>query len=373
VGAYWGAALLEYAEKHNRLHEIREADFSCSCLKATFDHAVGLYNLPSNSLFYDFCLDLSTKLPHDFIKGKVESVDPTSDGSSYTITTSDQLLRARQIVLALGAAGGPHIPTPFTCTFDAHKSVLHTTQCHRLEEITAEDVVLVIGGGLSAAQAALLAVSKGAKETILCSRRPLTTRQFDVPLNWVNPRTNRGCRYNFFGLPDEEKPEWVNQVRGGGSIPKDYMDRLRAAETAGQLKIVVEKVKCCDEAHEGCLCVHLGDGRIVHATRVVLATGSKLHGVSSSLCNELADQFSLPMAGGFPVLSDGLKWGSQNFYVTGALALLQLGPDASNLMGARRGAQLCATELGTHDDLHHQGSVYSNRYDTLEMVDSDFF
>ncbi|KAK3277750.1 hypothetical protein CYMTET_14261 [Cymbomonas tetramitiformis] len=365
------AALLEYAEREQRLDEIREVDLSCSCLAGQVDLEVGLYSLPSSALFYDFCQELSTKLTHDFVSGRVDSVDRDSNGSSYTITFTNDVpaLRSRQIVYARGVVGGPQIPLPFCTSFDDRKNILHTTECDRFEEIVEDDTVLVIGGGLSAAQAALLAVSKGAKETILCSRRPLTTRQFDVPLNWVNPRENRGCRYEFFGLPDEEKTKWVSKVRGGGSIPKDYMHRLVAAEQAGRLKLVVGEVESCEVVPTGGLCVK-SSGQSIYTTRVVLATGSTPHGVSDSLCTSLAKKFSLPMEGGYPVLSDGLQWGSENFYVTGALALLRLGPDASNLMGARRGAQLCASELGTFEELHNQGSVFSNRYNAL-MIDSE--
>ena len=42
---------------------------------------------------------------------------------------------------------------------------------------------------------------------------------------------------------------------------------------------------------------------------------------------------------GFPALTQNLAWtADDDFYVIGALAALQLGPDALNLAGARHGA-----------------------------------
>jgi len=97
--------------------------------------------------------------------------------------------RAKHIVLALGASGPPHTPREFTASYtqtDAvgRSRVVHTGDWRRLATVGAHeaDTVLVIGGGLSAAQAALLAVKRGARQTLLCSRRPLVSRHYDIPL-----------------------------------------------------------------------------------------------------------------------------------------------------------------------------------------------
>lgn len=55
-----------------------------------------------------------------------------------------------------------------------------------------------VGGGLSAAQAALCAVDKGAAAVTLCSRRPLETRHFDLPLAWFDPRHINKQRFAFY-------------------------------------------------------------------------------------------------------------------------------------------------------------------------------
>ena len=49
----------------------------------------------------------------------------------------------------------------------------------------------------------------------------------------------------------------------------------------------------------------------------------------------------------------------------GALAQLQVGPDAGNLTGARRAAEICAANLGSHDDLVEDYNVLANTYDVF--------
>lgn len=58
----------------------------------------------------------------------------------------------------------------------------------------------IAGGGLSAAQAALFAVNRGAAAVTLCSRRPLETRHFDLPLKWFDPRHIIKERFPFYAV-----------------------------------------------------------------------------------------------------------------------------------------------------------------------------
>ena len=68
----------------------------------------------------------------------------------------------------------------------------------------------------------------------------------------------------------------------------------------------------------------------------------------------MAAAFGLPVVDGLPALDEELRWGGENFAVLGALAALQLGPDAANLTGARRGADICAADLGAFDSLDEE-------------------
>ena len=72
------------------------------------------------------------------------------------------------------------------------------------------------------------------------------------------------------------------------------------------------------------------------------------------------------------MLSTDLQWGSLPLFVVGALAGLQIGPGALNLMGARHGADIVATKLGVNEDPDEGkvGGVFTNVFAAL-AGDSD--
>lgn len=81
---------------------------------------------------------------------------------------------------------------------------------------------------------------------------------------------------------------------------------------------------------------------------VILATGTSLDIAGSPLHTKIANRFPTQFEGNMPVLTQSLRWSpSENIFVMGALAALELGPGALNLMGAKVGAQLVANELMT--------------------------
>ena len=75
------------------------------------------------------------------------------------------------------------------------------SSCNELfYELMNDPGYFIAGGGLSAAQAALFAVKRGAAAVTLCSRRPLQTRHFDLPLEWFDPRHVNKQRFPFYGV-----------------------------------------------------------------------------------------------------------------------------------------------------------------------------
>ena len=202
---------MDFARREGRLEELRDVDLSASTLHGMPDINAGYFRLPGTKLFHDFCGQLARNLPHNFVHGSVTDIAP--NGQIYELTV-DRLSgsqpgrvvestatkhSAKHIVLALGASGPPHTPSEFSASFsDANSKtdafgrprVLHTGDWRSLATVGTRkaDTVLVIGGGLSAAQAALLAVGRGARQTLLCSRRPLVSRHYDIPLvnNWID-------------------------------------------------------------------------------------------------------------------------------------------------------------------------------------------
>ena len=93
---------------------------------------------------------------------------------------------------------------------------------------------LVVGGGLTAVQAALRVVKVG-HECTLCSRRASQEKHFDLGVDWFDPRTTRRelsnlCHEQYLG-----RLQLLQDARDGGSVPPMYMKQLRQAQQDGRL------------------------------------------------------------------------------------------------------------------------------------------
>ena len=189
-------AMVNFARCQGRTRELKCCSFHGSTLDSMSKLEGEYYTNPSTELFNDFCTNLTSTLPHDLIRGSVVDIIKQGQGThrnkfevdvhTHETGLSSKIIAA-QVVLALGASPCANIPAPFELVhnqFDLAANrcgrVIHSSDAKRLEvmqsDLRADDTLLVIGGGLSAAQAALLGAERGVASTILCSRRPLVTR-----------------------------------------------------------------------------------------------------------------------------------------------------------------------------------------------------
>jgi hypothetical protein len=333
---------------------------------------VGLWNLPSRQLFDDFCDDLVTRVPHEFFYGNATSVQG-SDGNFQVSLEDGRKITAATVVLGVGVPGPPVIPSIFDSLPSAMAFHTDENQGSRLAELNRHSV-LVIGGGLTAVQAAQLAIKKNCK-VVLCSRRPLTTRRFDVHASWFDFRTARGHHFDFYDKALEERLEHLKATRGGGSVPPSYMEDVRAKVAEGRLEII------CGEAQikrvsEGMVEVIINQ-KVYAFHKIVNACGYAPNCQRLPLIQEMLSQWPVDIVGGLPTLSQDLQWGDhKQLFLLGALAGLQVGPDAGNLMGIRRAAQRIVSVLGLRswllDSTSVLGNVRGNRYAALSTdCDSD--
>lgn len=376
------AALMEFAHRTGRESELRQLDLSGTTLKNLHELGAGLFQLPGNDLFCDFCHATAAGLNHTMIRGTVRDVNENSSGSCYELCVQDQddnhtLIRAAHVVFALGPAGGPNVPEPFESLLACSSRVLHTSSWRELRatSLGPHDSVLVIGGGQSAAQAALLAARKGAGKVLLCSRRPLVQRHYDLSLDWMNHRTLSGMHarlFEFYGTALSERAAWIKRERAGATVPSTYVRQLHRQQ---RLNLVVDTVCAVTDSQQGLRVTFNHGTEPFDATRVVLATGTALNCAELPLMRAVAERFQLPVVSGLPVLDDSLQWGDERFSVVGALATLQVGPDAANLTGCRRAAEMCADALGVYDAFYEQGKPLANIYDLIasdsESTDDD--
>ena len=228
------------------------------------------------------------------------------------------------------------------------------------------EIVFVVGGGLSSAQAAIRALKRGAKRVILMSRREMQSRPYDLPLEWMDARlgwksagkdkdkSSKFRSFEYFETPKEERKAWVKSARGGATIPASYLEELDRVAKTGRLERFIDEIEGVEVLENGL--IHLtfchGNSPIV-VDQVILATGTVLDISKVPLLQEVADRHNLPIVSQLPDVNEQLQWGDENFSVVGAFAMLQNGPDSGNLTGCRRAAAICAESLGAFKSFDH--------------------
>jgi hypothetical protein len=236
--------------------------------------------------------------------------------------------------------------------------------------------VLVVGGGISAAQAALAAVRAG-HQVVLRSRRPLQSCPFDIDYGWLDMRKADRLRFEFLCLPMNRRLNAVREAQSGGSVPANYMKEIHRLSQGASSALTLEVDDTIDCSQ---VCVD-GDGKHVVIKgetfeMVILATGvvtAPSCGDSSPLYHSVKELLKAPTVDGLPRVDSRLRWvPHEDVFVLGANAVLELGPGGGNLMGAMRGARVIANVL--HGLVHQQSDrrkarpehqSFSNQYVSL--------
>ena len=379
-------ALVNFAIREGRTSELVDPPVCC-WVPTTDLSAQGslLKALPSSALFQDFCLSLEAELPHRWLTGTATSVCKDSSTGEFRVHyraaagERERTVVARAVILATGPVGKWNVPAPFGKLL-ASRLVLHTEELliesrgTLREEITRRCPgeparVLVIGGGISAAQAALAAFRAGHR-VVLRSRRPLQTRAFDVSSDWLDVRHADRLRYEFLSLPIKSRRGAVREASSGGSVPATYMEEIsRLSQSSTALQLEVD-----EEIDRSQVCLGPGGEHVVvngdTFAMVILATGVVAAPSCSPLYHSVQELLEAPTIDGLPHVDNLLRWvPGEDLFVLGANAVLELGPGGGNLLGAMRGARVVANELyrlmrkpSDGQKVGPARSIFSNKY-----------
>lgn len=363
-------ALLAFANMQGRTDELLESGCGdISSLLPLGQSQVGLWKLPSTKLFLDFCDHMIERLKHDYVCDSAVDVTHNDEEDGFTvILQSGERLFASAVILAMGSVGVPI--TPSKLKFLPAHCVLPWAAMDELAEQESSESILVVGGGLTAVQAALRCVSLG-HEVTLCSRRPLVQRHFDLPLDWFDRRTSARCMSDFYHQSREKRLSLLRESRDGGSIPCLYMNQVLQLVEQGKLRLVVGQAeyKGTTETDEVCIQFHDEDNQTGAFRKVVLACGLQPECTANPLCQKLLKRWPLEVVGGFPCVCEDLQW-THNLFVVGGLGSLNIGPDAANLMGMRRAAQIVSSALECRCWLR-SSNVLKNPFSALDLEDTD--
>ncbi len=338
----------------------------------------GLWDLPSTPLFEDFCDDLCQNLKHTYLQGYASDLTRGKRGM-YEIGWTDMSglehsVTARRVILAMGMVGRPVVPKGLTtCPTVMWKAPDAFTFTSKPKKTPQH--VLVVGGGLTAAQAALRVVEEG-NTCVLCSRRPLHEKHFDVPVEWFDKRKTAECLSKFYQETIENRLKQLKEVRNGGSIPPMYMDRLRKFEGRGLTYWVGQVEHACEEkeietsnANDDDMIPISFEDKTALFDRIILATGVQPDCTANPFYKNVLERFPITVHGGFPDIDQDMRWSEDSeIFVIGAMSALQVGPDAGNLMGMRRAAYVISDKLNVRRWLRR--TILANQYDAF-MFDSD--
>jgi len=375
-------ALLAFAVSQGREHELLASGCSDTTrLRGLGEAYNGLWHMPSSSLFLDFCSQIQKSLVHEFVSDSVSDIQ--MKGKQYTISfeKGHDPISAKSVVLAMGAVGSPMFPKGLECVPKQH--ILHWKQLQLSQKSkgipTHWKRILVVGGGLTAVQVAQLALKQGGSScrVTLCSRRAIVEKHLDIGLDWVDRRRAQKCQSEFYHQPLQDRLDRLKEARGGGSVPPCYVRQVESLEASGRLQRLVGNPNfvCLESAEDESstdgrphLLVEIGSNSL-RFDGVIVACGVQPDCSNSPVFQNLLQRIdSSKVFKGFPIVSEDLEW-FPNIFVVGGMAALNLGPDAGNLMGARRGATIIANALDCRSWLREKGNIFANRYNLFASDD----
>lgn len=269
------------------------------------------------------------------IRSRVEKIEVFQEYVRITIA-SGLILNAKQVVLAIGSSEQTNWPD----WVPESPNVGHIFSENFVWPKQGEGLSLaIIGGGISAIQAAIYALGIGFRVHLI-SRHKLRQHQFDSNPGWLGPKSMSGFLKE---TCYERRRKMIQGARHRGSAPQELIATIRKFITEKKINFynsVVQQAKCQGKSVK----LDLDDGTQITSEKVLLATGFKKQRPGGKLIDDLLSSNELPIAQcGYPILDARLRW-HPRIYVSGPLAELELGPSARNISGARSAA---ARILGT--------------------------
>jgi len=396
-------ALLTYARHHNREDELFES--GCAEMKQLHglgETQTGLWKLPSTKLFVDFCDDMTGRLKHVYLQGRAMDVEDSSSGdSSHVLKWEDasgvmNVLTVKHIIVASGVMGKALVPfglekCPNVFSWRSNHAFTNLKATQSIDAGTPPESprqnirVLVVGGGLTAVQTALRVIKEHKDDDIdmqciLCSKRTLKEKHFDIPVEWFDRRHQTGLLSGFYHESVEDRLQQLKDIRDGGSVPKMYMKQLKKYEKQMTYWVGQVEYDCqndlAQEHNEGDDNIKTTiryQGDYHQFDRIILACGVTPDCASNPFVSNILKKWKLPIYEGFPDITEDLQWKEStnstkqnrtpSIFVSGAMAGLQVGPDAGNLMGMRRAATTIASALDCRSWL--RATTLVNRFEAF--------
>jgi cation diffusion facilitator CzcD-associated flavoprotein CzcO len=297
-------------------------------------HFHGRYQRPSLAIFraHSWALIERYRLVDLTQRGRVKGLVRREEG--WCVETDRGAITARNVILALGIGEQLRWPVWASALRAAGAPIYHLYEPgFDRTRIGAGANVVIIGGGISAAHLALALCTT--TPVTLVMRHPIKIAPFDSPPGWMGPKELR----RFHAEPDmRHRRAMINQARLPGTMPVELAQALTTAVQHEHLQLVIDEVRTANYNNDDGITLTLNDATL-HAATVILATGFTGERPGCPWLDEAIAAYDLPVAAcGYPIVRPDLQW-TQGLYVSGALAELELGPVARNIVGARHAGE----------------------------------
>ena len=291
----------------------------------------GRYDRPALDLFNAHCDRVIERfgLASRHLRGLAERLQPKRGHVHVTLRDGRQI-EAKRVVLAIGAGCQPEWPA--WAPRDSHRiqHIFSGNEDGSTTRLGSVARLIVVGGGISAAQVALRHVDAGRSVTLV-SRHRFRVHHFDSDPGWLGPKLMPTFRRH--KNPDRRR-EILQDQRHRGSVTPEVHQSLRAAMGSGRLGVHQDVSGLQVDGEE--LRLELASGEVIEGSRLLLATGFAGRRPGGEMLDRLVEEYDLPCAScGYPVVDKLLRW-HDRIHVSGPLAELELGPVARNIAGARR-------------------------------------
>lgn len=312
--------------------------------KFAHDHGVktkksflGRYLRPSLGVFRDHTRHVIEQHALDALRIRGEALALAVRPHGIRVESADGALDAKRVLLAIGMSDQAEYPA-FARELQARHAPVHHVfdRDYSPQRMNAFRKIVVVGGGISAAQTALSLARQNPGNVTLLSRHAVRIRSFDTDPGWMGPK--KLSAFARISDPDERR-RVIRSARYRGSVPDDVAAALRIA--ISQETVVHRLANIVSTTYEqGTIQFQLDDsGPSLAADAIVLATGFETRRPGGAWLSRAIMELGLRCAScGYPIVNADLRW-HPNIYVSGPLAELEIGPPARNILGARMVAE----------------------------------
>ncbi|KAI0475064.1 FAD/NAD(P)-binding domain-containing protein [Xylariaceae sp. FL0804] len=326
------------------------------------------YFVPSTPLFKSHCNCLTDRydLNHDVVAHEaVEDIrygthqHVSDEGKIFTVRTDQTTHHAKIVVLAVGGSP-PEIPGGLSAaeqegaTHAMHLKQMPSPATQQKTAAGSRTNVAVVGGGLTSAQLADLAIRRGVSKVWLVVRGPLRVKHFDLGLEWVGKFRNFEQAAFWNAESHAERWEKIRAARGGGSVTPHYRKVLERHVADGRLAILQHTTirsrrwDPCSKTWAVSLSSSSSGSEqqqqlLPPIDHIYFATGVPGNFATLPFLQSMCADYPIESCGGLPCITENMAWRDDvPLFVAGRFAALQLGPGAPNLIGARIGAERIA-------------------------------